>query len=73
MTGKLFDAPLQGIVLRDIVRVTSRRVEGGTLHIFGDGHKDVNIVGNTPLLVIALDFNDEADPGGGGGFNNHIN
>ena len=52
--------------------VTCRGVEVGAFDVLRNGHKDVNVVGDRPFLVVALDLHDEPYPGAGGGLNDHI-
>jgi hypothetical protein len=61
MTCELFNGPLQGIVLRNINCISSWSIETWALDILRYGDIDVNIIGNTFLFVVALDFDDESD------------
>lgn len=63
MTSKLLDRPLEGIILWDIYSVTSWGVKGRAFHIFWDGYKDIDVVGDASFFIIAFDFHDESDPG----------
>lgn len=66
MACELLYRPFQGIVLGDIDCVSCGSVEGWTLHVFRDGHKDVHVVSNALLLVVALHLYDESNFGIGG-------
>lgn len=72
MACELLDRPLQGVVLGDVDRVAGGGVEAGALDVFGDGHVDVDVVGDAPLLVVALHLDDEPDLRVGGGFDDHV-
>lgn len=41
-------------------------------HIFGHGHKDIYVVSNAPLFIVALDLDNEPDSGGRRGLHDNI-
>ncbi len=63
MARELLHSPLQGVVLGHVDCAAGRRVEARTLHVFGDGHVDVHVVGDALFLVVALHLDHEADAG----------
>ena len=72
MAGELLDGAFQGVVLGHVVGVAGGGVEGGAFHIFGYRHKNIHVVGDAPLLVVALHFHDESDSGGSWVLDYHI-
>lgn len=72
MACELLHRPLQRVVLGHVDRAARGRVEAGRLHVLGDGHEDVDVVGDALLLVVALDLDDEADLGVGGVLDDHV-
>jgi hypothetical protein len=72
MARKLLYCPLERVVLGDVDSVAGGRVEGWTLHIFRDGHEDIDVVGDAPLLVVALHLDDESNPVGRGGLHDDV-
>lgn len=73
MACKLLDSPFQGVVLRHVGSVACRGVELRTLDVFRHRDKDIDVVSNASLFVVAFDFYNEFYFGVGWGFNNHIN
>ena len=73
MTSKLFDSPLQSIVFRNVVSMTSRWVEWWTLYILRNRHEDVHIVGYASFLVVAFYFDNETNFSCWWSFNYHVN
>ena len=61
VTCELFDSPFQSIMLGDVGSVACGGVELRTLDVFRNGNKDIDVIGNTSLFVIAFDFNYKSD------------
>lgn len=68
----LLNAPLQCIVLRDVWSCSGWRIEDWALDILRNWNKNVNIVCNAFLFVVAFNFHQKSDFRGAWSFGNDI-
>ncbi len=60
---ELLYCPFQSIMLWDVGSVAGGGVELRALDVFGNGHENINVVGNASLFVVAFHLDYESDFG----------
>lgn len=73
MSCKLFDSPFEWVEFWNITSSACSRMKNRCFYIFRNSNKNINIISNTTLFIIAFNFNQETYFTWIWLFNNYIN